>query len=155
MRRRRRRSRRESKFWWKYDFKLSVKKFKYQHRQTCSIKLCKICIQRLHGLDLFSGPFQLLEALSLVLIGCSFWVQRNLPPKKRKENSHREREREREIALQSKGTPQSCPGQTHPQTPLLSKWLNHELMHLLCVFTIFTLSLSLSTYIYIYIYKLE
>jgi hypothetical protein len=76
------------------DFKLSVKKFKYQHRQTCSIKLCKICIQRLHGLDLFLGPFQLLEALSLVLIGCSFWVQRNLPPKKRKENCERERERD-------------------------------------------------------------
>jgi hypothetical protein len=55
---------------------------------------CKICIQRVHCLDLFLGPFQLLEALSLVLIGCSFWVQRNLPPKRRKENSERERERE-------------------------------------------------------------
>jgi len=68
-------------------------------------------------------------------------------PKKEKEiPTERERERERERALQSKGTAQSCPGQTHPQTPLLSKWLNHELMHVLCVFTIFTLSLSLSLY---------
>jgi hypothetical protein len=62
--------------------------------KTCSIKLCKICIQRVHCLDIFLRPFQLLEALSLVLIGCSFWVQRNLPPKKRKEISERERERE-------------------------------------------------------------
>jgi hypothetical protein len=86
-----------------------------------------------------------LEALSLVLIGCSFWVPRTLPPKKRKKKiAERERERERERELQNKGTAESCPGQTHPQAPLLSKWLNHELMHVLCVFTIFTLSLSLS-----------
>ncbi len=124
------------------DFRLSVNRFKYQHRQTCSIKLCKICIQRVHCLDLFLGPFQLLEALSLVLIGCSFWVRRTLPPKKRKENSERERERESSpkqgyCRVMSRSNPPTN------SSLLLSKWLNHELMHVLCVFTMFTLSLSL------------
>jgi hypothetical protein len=100
---------------------------------------CKICIQRVHCLDLFLGPFQLLEALSLVLIGCSFWVQRNLPPKRRKENSERERER----ALPSKGTAESCPGQTHPQTPLFS-WANGWIMSSCMSFVYLLCSLSLS-----------
>jgi len=37
-----------------------------------------------------------------------------------KEEKKIPRERERERALPSKGTAESCPGQTHPQTPLFS-----------------------------------
>jgi len=97
-------------------------------------------------LTLFLGPFQLLEALSLVLIGYSFRVRRHLPPKKRKRNSHRKRERERERESSPKQGYCTVMSRSNPPTNSSLEQMAESWAHAcpLCIYYFHSLSLSLS-----------